>query len=356
MKKKILIVLIVLVGGSLLLLPLFKADPEVIDNTMPAEFAFDGDIGAYEGEKSEIKITVHSKDLAQIDLIHGDSVLKTWKNPTGDLKYTLMAEKIGTRAFRLISKNKDGKTFSDDRRLRILSDITPEDLKTEIVSTYNHDVTNYTQGLEFYEGRLFESTGQFGQSKVSEIDLQTGQPVKNTIRLDGTYFGEGITVFDGTIYQLTWKKGKCFTYSIEDSLQILRKEYSYIGQDGWGLCNDGVSLIMSDGTERLTYRNPETFQIEKTIEVYNNSGPMTQLNELEYINGHIYANVYQTNLIVVIDPNTGKILKQIDCAELEALGRGSGDVLNGIAHNEETGKTYVTGKNWLKLFEVKFVP
>lgn len=330
-------------------------DDPIVEEPLPALFAFEGDIGTTEGKESTLKIILNEKDLAKVDVVYNGEVIKSWDNPTRNLEFKFAPERIGTRNLQLISKRKDGKTFSDDRLLRVVSDIIPETLKAIDVVTYNHDVTSYTQGLEFYEGRLFESTGQYGLSRLSEVDLQTGKAIR-TQGLDGTYFGEGITIFDGIVYQLTWKKGKCFTYSIEDSLQILRKEYNYVGQDGWGLCNDGKSLIMSDGTERITFRNPETFQIERTIEAYNNSGPMTQLNELEYINGLIYANVYQTNLIVAIDPETGKILKQINCTSLEALGRGKGDVLNGIAYNKETGKTYLTGKNWHSLFEVKFVP
>lgn len=353
MKKYIVVILIVLVGGALIIIPLMKEDPIVVGGPAPAVFAFEGNIGTFVGKESTLDITLNETDLEKVELVYNDEVVKTWKKPTGNLKYTMVPETIGTRSLRLISTRKDGRTVSDDRLLRVLSDITPKEIIAEAISTYGHDVSNYTQGLEFFNGRLFESTGQYGQSKISEIDLKTGDPVGNTVRLDGTYFGEGITILDGIVYQLTWKKGKCFTYSLEDSIKPLLKDFSYTGQDGWGLCNDGTSLIMSDGSERITFRNPETFQIERTIEAYSDRGPMTQLNELEYINGEIYANVYQTNLIIAIDPATGKITKQIDCAKLTAIGRGAGDVLNGIAHNEETGKTYVTGKNWKNTFEIE---
>ena len=154
------------------------------------------------------------------------------------------------------------------------------------------------------------------------------------------------------IYQLTWKNQKCYVYDV-NSLQLL-SEFNYKGE-GWGLTHDGTSLIMSDGTERIVFRNPETFAIERTIEVYNNQGPINYLNELEYIDGKIYANVWTTAGVAVFDPKTGKVLEEISGAELFKVGRGSGEVLNGIAHNPATGKTYMTGKNWVKLFEVKFV-
>lgn len=358
MKKYIVVALIVLVGGALIILPLLKEDETIVGGLAPATFTKKGDFATSEGKKSTFEITLNEQDVSKVELIYDDEVLKTWKNPTGNLKFTFTPEKIGTRSLRLMSTRKDGRPASDDRRLRVVSDIIPDVLVAKRISTYGHNVLNYTQGLEFYNGRLIESTGEYGKSRITEIDLETGDDVGNSIGLDATYFGEGITVFNGTIYQVTWKKGRCFTYSLEDSIVPLLDDFIYGnekgGQEGWGLCNDGTSLIMSDGTERIYFKNPKTFQTERVIEVYSDRGPMTQLNELEYIDGEIYANVYTTNLIVAIDPATGKITKQIDCSSLEKIGRGSGNVLNGIAHNKETGKTYVTGKNWLNLFEVEF--
>ena len=151
---------------------------------------------------------------------------------------------------------------------------------------------------------------------------------------------------------MTWKNQKCYTYDIGQNLQ-LKGEFNYIGE-GWGLCNDGQYLIMSDGSERITFRNPETFEISHTLEVYNNQGPINYLNELEFIDGKIYANVWTSNVVVVIDPTSGKVLQEIDATNLVKEGQGYGEVLNGIAHNAQTGKTYMTGKNWSKLFEVEF--
>ncbi|MFT6501440.1 MAG: glutamine cyclotransferase [Crocinitomicaceae bacterium] len=349
-KGVIVIALIVLVGGAVLFGPLLNTDE------MPAEARFDfvGDVATVADLESTIKIKLVGKEgLAKVELILDSKVIKSWNKPTSNLKFKFAPKKVGTFTFQVVSTDSDGLMKVDERRLRVVSNITPESLTAKIVNTYSHDITSYTQGLEFYKGRLFEGTGQNGQSKISEINLD-GESVGNTIKLDGTYFGEGITIIDGILFQLTYRKGLCFTYSIEDTLQILPGDFSYAGQEGWGLCNDGKSLIMSDGSERITFRNPKTFQIEKTIDVYNDRGALTQLNELEYINGKIYANVYQTNLIVAIDPETGKILEQINCDNLEVQGRGNGDVLNGIAYNPETGKTYLTGKFWPKMFEVEF--
>lgn len=356
MKKYLVVALIVLVGGALIIVPLLPSgdDPIEVPPT-PAMFAIKKDFGTTVGKESILKIEVTEKDVKRVDLVLNSVVLKSWKNPKGTLEFSFAPEKVGTFVIQVVSTDKEGRSFDDNRYFKVLSDIIPERLKGVSVNKYSHNTSNYTQGLEFYKGRLFESTGQYGQSKISEIDIESGVSKDGfTQKLDGTYFGEGITILDDLLYQLTWKKGKCFVYSLDGSLQMI-DDYDFIGQDGWGICNDGKSLIMSDGTERLTFRNPQTFQIEQTIDVYNATGAMTQLNELEYVNGKIYANVYHTNLIVVIDPATGKILQEIDCTALEAIGRGNGDVLNGIAYNHETDKMYVTGKNWINLFEVEFV-
>jgi|TARA_B110000902_G_scaffold89605_1_gene106523 glutamine cyclotransferase len=349
-KGFIVIALIVLAGGAVLFGPLLNKD----ETPAEARFDFLGDVAAVADLESTIKIKlVGEEGLAKVELLLDSRVIKSWSKPTSNLEFKLAPKNIGTFTFQVVSTDSDGLMKVDERRLKVVSNITPEALTAKIVQTHAHDITSFTQGLEFYEGRLFEGTGQRGQSKISEINLE-GEPVGNTIKMDGTYFGEGITMMDGILFQLTWQKGVCFTYSIEDTLKILPGNFNYVGQDGWGLCNDGKSLIMSDGTERITFRSPKTFQAERTIDVYNNRGALTQLNELEYINGKIYANVYQTNLIVVIDPETGKILEQINCDNLVVQGRGNGDVLNGIAYNPETGKTYLTGKLWPKMFEVEF--
>jgi glutamine cyclotransferase len=197
---------------------------------------------------------------------------------------------------------------------------------------------------------LYESTGNFGQSIIAKVDLSTGNHLQK-VALENQYFGEGITLLNGEVYQITWQQNKCFVYKQADLTLV--KEYSYNGE-GWGLCNNGKQIIMSDGTEKLVFRNPSTFAIERTIQVYNNIGPVTQLNELEYQDGKIYANVWRTNTIVVIDEITGKVLAEIDANEIEKAGKGGGDVLNGIAFNSDKNLWYLAGKNWPKLFEVTF--
>jgi glutaminyl-peptide cyclotransferase len=179
--------------------------------------------------------------------------------------------------------------------------------------------------------------------------LETGAFSEPKNGLDATYFGEGITIIGDLLCWVVWWNSKCFVY--DKKTMVLKNEFTYVGQ-GWGLCNDGKVIMMSDGSERITFRDPKSFQATKVIEVYDNVGPRTQLNELEYIDGKIYANVYTTGTVLVIEPTTGRVLQEIDANELVVRGKNGGDVLNGIAYNKLTKKLYMTGKYWPKTFEV----
>lgn len=244
----------------------------------------------------------------------------------------------------------DGKPHRDNRRIIVFSDEVPNQLTANIVNTYPHSKTSYTQGLEFYNGKLFESTGQVGTSLIAEVDLMTGNQYRFK-NLDAPYFGEGITILNDTIYQITWQSNICFLYDM-DFNKI--GELPYEGE-GWGLCNDGKSIIMTSGDSEIVWRNPRTFEVEKSIYAFNDQTDITQLNEIELINDKLYINVYTTNNIIEVDTMSGKILSTIDCTNISIDGRVNGsDVLNGIAHNPETGKTYITGKWWPKLYEVTF--
>ncbi len=358
MKKYIIIGLLLLVGGVFLLKPLFTGSGEIdpTEEVLPAIFKFEDNLATVSDEKAPIVIIVNTDDIEKLELYYNDSILKTWKNPKGKINFTLDAGLfgVGTRTLNLLSTLKDGSSFVDNRMVRVLSDIVPVKKTAQILGEFPHDPTSFTQGLAFYNGKLFEGTGDpgnQGKTIVAEVDLSTGK-ILNSMGLQAGYFGEGVTVLNDKIYQLTWKNQKCYVYDVK-TLQLL-SEFDYKGE-GWGLTHDGTSLIMSDGTERIVFRDPKTFAIERTIEVYNNQGPINYLNELEYIDGKVYANVWTTAGVAVFDPKTGKVLEEIDASELFKLGRGAGEVLNGIAHNPATGKTYMTGKNWLKMFEVKFI-
>lgn len=362
MKKYIVIALIVIVGGALLVYPLFNDDEITdapIDKPAQAVFAFQENLATVGDEVAPLKIDV-LQELSKLELFYNDSLMHVWTNVKEDFTYNLEAGVfgVGTRTISLKSTlKKDGNESIDNRFIRVLSDIVPEKLGVRIINEYPHNPQSFTQGLEFYNGKLYEGTGDpadMGATLVAEVDINSGEHV-NSQGLSVGYFGEGITILDNKLYQLTYKNGKCYTYNIEGGLQIRTGEFNYQGE-GWGLCNDGTNLIMSNGTERIFFRDPESFSTIRTIEVYNNKGPIVNLNELEYIDGNIYANVWTTNAVIVIDPISGKVLQEIDATELVREGRGSGEVLNGIALDQEAGKIYMTGKYWIKLFEVQFIP
>ena len=246
-------------------------------------------------------------------------------------------------------------TIIAQSNLVVLNNKQPEIYSYEIINTYPHDITSYTQGLEFYKGELFESTGQYNESKLRKVDYKTGDVLKN-IDLKNGYFGEGLTVLDDKIYQLTWQADTGFIYDVNtfEKLNIFRYNNS---KEGWGICNDGKSLYKSDGTEKIWILNTTTVSEDDKIEVYTNKAKIKSLNELEWINGKIYANIYQQNGVVIVNPKNGAVEGVIDFSPLKDLVKQhSGlDVLNGIAYNPETETIFVTGKRWDKLFEVKIV-
>ena len=358
MKKYIVIGLIVLVGGAMLVYPLIN-DKKVVVHTKkenPAEFLFKENLATIYNQEISIEIKVNST-VQLLEVVFNDLVIKSWENPTKEIAFEFNPNTfgVGTKALELRSTLEDGSTFVDNRLVRVLSDIIPEKLTVNVTKSYPHNTTSFTQGLEFYKGKLYEGTGDPGNqglTKIAQVELETGNQLQK-MGLPAGYFGEGITILNDTLYQLTWQNGKCYMYHVKNNIVPISEEFNYVGE-GWGLCNDGKSLIMSDGSEHITFRNPSTFSIEHTIDVYNNNGPVNYLNELEYIDGKIYANVWTTNIIVSIDPETGRILQEIDATNLVLQNRGIGEVLNGIAYNSESGKTYLTGKNWSGLFEVSF--
>jgi glutamine cyclotransferase len=353
MKKYIILGVLILAIIAMIVGPMIneRGGTYPPEEEAPALFTFKDNLATRWNEIVPLTIKVQGKDIQKLELIYNDSVFNTWTNPVGTLNYRFNAGffGLGTRDLVLLSTLKDGTTYMDNRMVRVLSDVRPEIWIAEISEEYPHEPTSFTQGLEFNAGILYESTGQKGLSFVAQVDVTTGS-IKKKMGLDANYFGEGITVLGSKLYQLTWQEQKCFVYN-KNTLQ-LEKELTYNGE-GWGLCNDGESLVMSDGTERLVFRDPETFQVQRTVEVYDDRGPVSKLNELEYVNGMIYANVWMTNTVVVIQPENGKVTAVIDGTELVKRGRGTGDVLNGIAYNSAKEKLYMTGKNWPKLFEVR---
>ena len=224
--------------------------------------------------------------------------------------------------------------------------------KVEVVREYPHDVTSYTQGLFFHDGQMYESTGVAGESTFRKVDMATGKPLRK-LEFADRYFVEGSAVFGDNLYILTWHNNVAFVYDI-NTLEY-RSTWSY-PREGWGLTTDGRSLIASDGSSTLYFMTPE-FKMERQVTVKLQGRPMRLLNELEYIDGKIWANVYTSDMILIIDPATGKVEATVDCSGLlpESLRKPDTDVLNGIAYNPADGKLYLTGKNWPRLYEVKIV-
>jgi glutamine cyclotransferase len=224
----------------------------------------------------------------------------------------------------------------------------------EIVHIYPHDPGAFTQGLVFIDGKLYEGTGQEGRSSLREVELQTGHVLKK-VDVPEPYFGEGIALLNNKIYQLTWQHQVGFIYNADNFEQV--GKFNYTGE-GWGLTTDGHSLILSDGSNRIRFLDPDSFQVTKTIAVVDDNLPVKELNELEYVNGEIYANIWHDNRIVTIDPQTGHINGWIDLTGLLPPGDVTDEeaVLNGIAYDQAGNRLFVTGKLWPRLFEIKLKP
>jgi glutamine cyclotransferase len=224
----------------------------------------------------------------------------------------------------------------------------------KIVNIYPHDSEAFTQGLVYYQGYLYEGTGQQGQTTLRKVELKTGT-VLQLHQLDYEYFGEGITIFDNRIIQLTWKSNTVFYYDLEKFIFI---EKFYYPTEGWGITHDEKRLIMSDGTATLYYLDPYSFEEISRMEVRDDTGPVKGLNELEYVKGQILANVWPGDRIAEISPESGKVTGWIDLSGILGYYRQNRrvDVLNGIAYDSENDRLFVTGKYWPKLFEIKLLP
>ena len=220
----------------------------------------------------------------------------------------------------------------------------------EVVNSYPHDKNAFTQGLEYYNGHLYEGTGLKGESTLRKVNLKSGKVIKNH-KLADKYFGEGITIFNNKIYQLTWKSKTGFIYNLNFEL-IDRFSYNY---QGWGLTHNKKHLILSDGTNLIRFLDPKTLELVRKIKVTKNNKRITNINELEYIQGKIYANIWQEDYIVIINPSDGKIEGIIDLKGIINSRKYDYElnVLNGIAYDNENDRLFITGKLWPKIFEIK---
>ena len=227
----------------------------------------------------------------------------------------------------------------------------PVSITYKIRNSWPHDTGSFIQGLVIHQGKLFESTGQ-KQSWIGTVDIATGKPDKKII-LDDKYFGEGITILNNKIYQLTWTSKVGFVYDLNTFEKL--KEFPLAGE-GWGITHDSTNLIMSDGTNKLIYLDTTTLKMVKTLSVVDDRGPVEKLNELEYVNGNILANQWETNLILKIDPQTGNVIGRIDLTPLMRNAKALNpkvDVLNGIAYHPTTGLLLVTGKYWPRIYALQ---
>ncbi len=234
----------------------------------------------------------------------------------------------------------------------------PQNINLNIIGIYPHDTSAYTQGLEIYNGKLYEGTGDFETSSLRITDIKTGKVEHKHVMGTKKIFGEGITIFKNKIYQLTWQSNIVNVYDV-NNIDNPIKTFSW-PYDGWGITHTATDLIISDGSANLYFVNPDDFKIRTTLQVTDNLGPVNSINELEMINGFVFANVYQSDFIVKIDPANGHVVGKIDLPGLQQqyflnqIVKGRTDVLNGIAYDSISKKIYITGKRWPKIFEATF--
>lgn len=300
-------------------------------------------------------------ELIKPDSVRVDSLLlftggNLQKKLTGNEIKTLISTDdwlAGTNQVKAVAYLSNGHKEFHYENLTLYSDIKPEKLSCRIEKTYKHIGNAYTQGLFYEEGYLYEGTGQRGSSSLRKILPEEGELVES-LSLPNQYFGEGITSFEDKIIQLTWTSRTGFVYDKHKFKLINKVRYP---TQGWGLTTDGEKLIMSDGTATIYFLDPEFFTELGRLEIYDNNGPIKNLNELEFFNGKVYANVWQESYLISFDPETGKVLQKIDCSNLvpEQFKNHRDNVLNGIAYDKEEDRIFLTGKRWPKIYQVKFV-
>ncbi|MDO6491509.1 MULTISPECIES: glutaminyl-peptide cyclotransferase [unclassified Cellulophaga] len=317
----------------------------------------------------EIQITGKKAKFNQNETV--DINLKNKKNKTiNAITYTIDGEKVEVNNNKLVLNSKkvgnktitaevsyDDTTAKVSKKITVFAGTSPSIYTYEILNEYPHNPNYFTQGLEFYKDTLYESTGKREKSVLVKKDYKTGTIYKEH-KLKDTQFGEGITILKDKIYHLTWQSNIGFVYDVNTFKEIDQFTYGK-SREGWGFCNDGEKLYKSDGSEKIWTLNPDTLIEEDAIEVYTNSKKLIKINELEYVNGKIYANTWQSgqDVAVIIDPKSGVVEGIINFNGLKdkVTKTDDVDVLNGIAYNPTTKTFFVTGKNWDKMFEVNIL-
>ncbi|RIV32963.1 glutaminyl-peptide cyclotransferase [Flagellimonas lutimaris] len=307
-------------------------------------------------QNQQVGVALKNKKDIEISDLH--YYLDGKELPVENGKITMDVPTLGNKT--LVAKfNIEDQAVEIEKKVRVLAASAPEVYTYEIINSYPHDTGSYTQGLEFHGGILYESTGKRGASTVRKVNFETGE-VLQQIAMDDSVFGEGITIMNDKLYQLTWQSDMGYVYNISNLEKI--KNFTYgESREGWGLCNDGEKIFKSDGTEKIWFLNPETLEEQGHIEIATNKSIFNNANELEYVRGKIYANVYQKESMMIIDATSGAIEGVINFGGLKSkIKKGtewdeSNSVLNGVAYHPERETFFVTGKNWDKLFEVKIL-
>jgi len=307
-------------------------------------------------QNQQVGVALKNKKDIEISDLH--YYLDGKELPVENGKITMDVPTLGNKT--LVAKfNIEDQAVEVEKKVRVLAASAPEVYTYEIINSYPHDTGSYTQGLEFHGGILYESTGKRGASTVRKVNFETGE-VLQQIDMDDSVFGEGITIMNDKLYQLTWQSDMGYVYNISNLEKI--KNFTYgESREGWGLCNDGEKIFKSDGTEKIWFLNPETLEEQGHIEIATNKSIFNNANELEYVKGKIYANVYQKESMMIIDATSGAIEGVINFGGLKSkIKKGpewdeSNSVLNGVAYHPERETFFVTGKNWDKLFEVKIL-
>jgi glutamine cyclotransferase len=314
-------------------------------------------------DETKFKAMFHNSDTIHLTLINEanktiDSVIYYNNDKKiGAVKgnsafvYLLTNEKLGYQNLKAVA-HFEGENEEATTRVEMLSSIEPKMLTYTVLNTYPHDISSFTEGLEFYNGNLYESTGKNGNSYVRKTDYKTGKSLQQ-VNIDSKYFGEGITFINGKLFQLTWQDSTGFIY--DANTLKLEKTFNYDKKiEGWGMTNDKKHIYQSDGTEKIWKMNPENQKLIDFVNVYTNTSKIKSVNELEWINGKIYANIWQKDAIIIVNPLTGAVEALVDLSGLRKLAKvTSEDTLNGIAYNPMTKTIFVTGKNWDKMFEIK---
>lgn len=290
-----------------------------------------------------------------VELIGANRILTASED--GNIKIATTNSGGGNLRFKIEAEFTSGEKSNRYKDITVISPEKPNNWGFEVVERYPHNAHAYTQGLLVHDGYLYEGTGQYGTSKIMKTELTTAKVLKEK-NLSADYFGEGITIFDNKIYQLTYKAAKAFVYDLNSFENIGEFRYTFKTTEGWGLTNNDSLLIASDGSEMLYFIRPDDFSIQSTLQVFDENGSVENVNELEYHNGVIYANIYTTARIIAIDAKTGRVLDNYNARGimLQSETTSDMDVLNGIAFNPLNGNFLITGKNWSKLYEVRPIP